>query len=110
MSSRGAVLRGWRASYCAWLVAGTCWLPSACGSEDATDATPAGAGRAPTLVPSNTGGAAGARDDRGVPLGRFVHTFYWMEFETDYSGSADTDLAGSDCRVLATVPQAFAER
>jgi 3D (Asp-Asp-Asp) domain-containing protein len=109
--SGGAVGRWWRASGCACsgLVAGACGLLSACGSDSATDTAHAGAGRAPTLVPSNTG-AAGARDDRGVPLGRFVHTFYWMEFESDYSGSADTDLEGSDCRALARVPQAFAER
>jgi 3D (Asp-Asp-Asp) domain-containing protein len=101
---------GW-ARRCAWLVAGVCSVLSACGSGAGADQ--ATQGRAPTFVPVNSSGSAGAggaKDDRGVLLGRFVHTFYWMEFESDYPGRADTELAGSDCHALATVPEAFADR
>jgi 3D (Asp-Asp-Asp) domain-containing protein len=55
-------------------------------------------------------GVGGVSDDRGVLVGKFVHTFYWMEFEADYPGDADTDLPGTNCQPLARVPRAFADR
>ena len=96
------------------LLASACWLLAACTS----DSNSATAGRSPTFIPPGSaggqagaaGGSGAASDDRGISLGRFVNTFYWMEFEADYRGRADTELEGSDCRVLATVPRAFAER
>jgi 3D (Asp-Asp-Asp) domain-containing protein len=43
-------------------------------------------------------------------LGSFVHTFYWMEFESDYPGEPDTELDLASCTPLGHVPAAFAER
>jgi 3D (Asp-Asp-Asp) domain-containing protein len=61
----------------------------------------------PTFVPPVSPNMG---DELGVSLGRFVNTFYWMEFEADYPGAADTPLVGEDCRELARVPEAFADR
>lgn len=92
----------WRGLGTASMLACAAALASGCGSgEAAVQQRPE-----PTFVPPNLGPS----DDRGVAIGRFVHTFYWMEFEDDYPGRADTELAGSDCRALATVPEAFADR
>ena len=84
------------------LLAGVLVFASACGSGEASvPQRPE-----PTFIPSNPKPS----DDRGFAIGSFVHTFYWMEFEDDYPGRADTELAGSDCRAVAMVPEAFAER
>jgi len=67
-------------------------------------------GGMPVAVPTGKGGPSGPADDRGTPVGTFVNTFYWMEFEADYPGAADTQLRGGNCQALANVPRAFADR
>src|SRR5262245_36685162 len=87
----------------AWLA--VLGLAAGCGG-DPSPSQPAAAERRPTFIPETSASI----DDRGTPIGRFVHTFYWTEFESDYSGRADTELVGPDCRVVAAVPRAFADR
>jgi 3D (Asp-Asp-Asp) domain-containing protein len=48
--------------------------------------------------------------DRGRLIGTFVHTYYWMEFESKYPGTADTELHLIDCSPAALVTEAFAQR
>src|SRR5690348_3467483 len=84
------------------LLAGAVVLVGGCGSGEA----PVQQRPEPTFIPQN----ANPGDDRGFVIGSFVHTFYWMEFEDDYPGRADTELAGSDCRAVAVVSEAFADR
>jgi 3D (Asp-Asp-Asp) domain-containing protein len=84
-----------------WPLAGSLLLGVGCGTGEGAVQRPQ-----PTFVPPNP--LPG--DDRGFVIGSFVHTFYWMEFEDDYPGRADTDLAGTDCRPVARVPEAFAQR
>lgn len=45
----------------------------------------------------------------GPELGSFQLTYYWIAAEADFSGPADTEIYESDCAVLATVPEAFAD-
>lgn len=44
----------------------------------------------------------------GKLLGTFELTYYWVTFESDFTGPADTDVFDPSCAVLATVPSAFA--
>ena len=55
-------------------------------------------------------GGDGTSADRGTLIGSFIHTFYWMEFESDYTGARDTELLDAGCDAVATVPKAFADR
>ena len=91
----------WRRLSTSSLLAGIVVLAIGCGSGEASLRRPQ-----PTLIPASPRPS----DDRGFAIGSFVHTFYWMEFEDDYPGRADTELAGSDCRAVALVPEAFAAR
>ena len=91
------------------LLALLCWLSSGCAGGTADER----AMRLPVeRVPVANGeaGPSGPADDRGTPIGTFVHTFYWMEFEADYPGPLDTPLRGDNCQPLADVPQGFADR
>src|SRR5688572_27086055 len=62
---------------------------------------------------ADVGGAddAGPSPDAGAPgdeLGSFKLTYYYVTYEADYDGVADTDIFEPGCVVLATVPAAFA--
>jgi len=48
------------------------------------------------------------RPDPGASLGTFDLTYYWVTYEADYPGTADTPLYADDCSVLATVTSGFA--
>ncbi len=47
-------------------------------------------------------------DDTGTPFGMVDITYYWVAFEGDYSGTADTVLETCAYEYLATVPYDFA--
>ncbi len=47
--------------------------------------------------------------DAGTLLGAFVHTYYYLAEEVNYTGSADTTLYDSQCRPLARVSAKFAD-
>jgi 3D (Asp-Asp-Asp) domain-containing protein len=76
---------------------------AACGGDD--DAAPGG---------PDGGGDGGDRADArtgdpGASLGSFELTYYWVAYEGDYGGAADSELYDPDCALLATVSAEFAD-
>jgi 3D (Asp-Asp-Asp) domain-containing protein len=45
----------------------------------------------------------------GTPIGDFVHTYYYLAEEENYSGSASTTLYDAQCRPLASVSASFSD-
>jgi 3D (Asp-Asp-Asp) domain-containing protein len=77
---------------------------AACGGDD-------DAARDGGAVDSGGGGDPidASAADPGASLGAFQLTYYWVAYEADYAGAADTDLFDPDCGVLATVSADFAD-
>ena len=82
------------------------------GGSASAGATSGGGGKAAGSGEAGEDGAGGdgTSADRGTLIGSFIHTFYWMEFESDYTGARDTELLDAGCDAVATVPKAFADR
>jgi 3D (Asp-Asp-Asp) domain-containing protein len=92
-----------------------------CGDHgDGTVASASGDGGATTPDSASDGGGSagidtiasdGSAPDSAPPgdlLGAFELTYYWVAAEADFPGAADTDIFDPACRILATVPEAFA--
>ncbi|MFU8805411.1 MAG: hypothetical protein ACNA8W_16480, partial [Bradymonadaceae bacterium] len=47
--------------------------------------------------------------DAGTFIGEFIHTYYYLADETQYSGSATTTLYDSQCRAMAQVSASFSD-
>ncbi len=88
-------------------------LAGACGGDD--DGGPGGradGGGGGGGGDESDGGAGGADAQRGEPgptLGSFELTYYWVAYEGDFGGPADSDLVDPDCDLLATVSSGFAD-
>lgn len=79
-------------------------IATGCGGDDD------GAGRADGGSGGEDAATADARrGDPGESLGSFLLTYYWVVYEGDYGGAADTDLYDEGCGVLATVSADFAD-
>ncbi|HEU5058890.1 MAG TPA: 3D domain-containing protein [Kofleriaceae bacterium] len=90
-----------------WLIA--LGLLAGCGGDD--DGGGGGGGGTP-----DGGGSDAAPDhpdartgEPGPSLGTFELTYYWVAYEGDYRGPADSELLDADCAVLATVSSDFAD-
>lgn len=57
----------------------------------------------------DTGEPDARRGDPGESLGTFELTYYWVAYEGDHPGAADSDLFDPDCELLATVSSDFAD-
>jgi 3D (Asp-Asp-Asp) domain-containing protein len=89
-----------------WLIA--LGLLAACGGD--------GGGGDGGGGPPDGGGPDAAADqpdartgEPGPSLGTFELTYYWVAYEGDYGGPADSELLDADCAVLATVSSDFAD-
>jgi len=82
-------------------------LAGACGGDDDTSGAVDGGGGA-----GDDGGGDvidARRGDPGPSLGSFELTYYWVAYEGDYGGAADSELYDPDCDLLATVSSGFAD-
>lgn len=83
---------------------------AACGGEvDSSGTGPDGGGGGGGDSDGGRSGADARRGDPGPALGSFELTYYWVAYQGDYAGAADTDLFDPDCAVLATVSADFAD-
>jgi 3D (Asp-Asp-Asp) domain-containing protein len=73
------------------------------GCTSAGDAVPDGGGSLDALDPD------AMRGEPGTTLGTFELTYYWVAYEGDHPGGADTPLYDDACGVLATVSADFAD-
>jgi 3D (Asp-Asp-Asp) domain-containing protein len=87
-------------------------LVSGCAAEitgDLPDAAPAPDEPSAADAPAADAPPPGPDAGPGPILGAFILTYYWVTFEADYGGAADTTLYDRSCDALATVPSGFAD-
>jgi 3D (Asp-Asp-Asp) domain-containing protein len=76
-----------------------------CAGCGGGDADPAG----PDAGDDDPGADAAPRPDPGPSLGSFELTYYWVAYEGDHPGPADTPLYDGACELLSTVSADFAD-